>query len=68
MEPITELTTLQVGNKIYAPKLNKDYMIVDYSYSQNFKQMVANLAPTDINDKGFTITFKDLIALNYHVY
>lgn len=68
MKPITELTRLQVGNKIYAPKLAKDYIIVDYHYNEAFKQIVVNLAPIDKNDNGFTICFSDLITLNYHVY
>lgn len=68
MEAITELTTLQLGNKIHAPKLGKDFIIVDYAYNNNFKQMVANLEPTDKNDRGFTITFSDLIELDYQVY
>lgn len=68
MEAITEFTILQVGNKIHAPKLGKDFVIIDYKYNEAYKQMVANLAPTDKNGKGFTITFNDLIILDYHVY
>jgi hypothetical protein len=68
MEVITELTTLQIGNKIHAPKLGKDFIIANYSYNQIFKQMIADLEPTDKNDKSFTITFSDMIELKYQIY
>lgn len=68
MEAITELTTLQVGNKIHAPKLKKDFILADYKYDETFKEMIANLAPIDKIDNGFTIRFSDLIKLEYLVY
>ena len=68
MEAITELTQLQVGNKIYEPKLKKDFVIVDYKYSEIYKEMVGNLEPTEKNDNGFQITLSSLIALEYEVY
>lgn len=68
MEAITELTILQTGNKIHAPELKKDFVIVNYSYNEIFKQMVANLAPVDKNETGFTITLSSMIDLNYYVY
>lgn len=61
MEAISELTTLQVGNKIYAPKLKKDFILVDYQYDQTFKEMTASLVPEDKDGNGFTIRFSDLI-------
>lgn len=68
MEVITELTVLKVGNRIYAPKLNKDFKLVGYSYSQIYKDMLAHLEPEDKNEKGFQITLSNLMALEYEVY
>lgn len=68
MEIITELTTLQVSNRIHAPKLNKDYIITSYRYNEIYKDMLAYLEPIDKNENGFQITFKNLITLKYQVY
>ena len=68
MQTITELTTLLVGNKIHAPKLKKDFILVDYKYNENFKEMIASLSPIDKIGNGFTIRFSDLIKLEYLVY
>lgn len=68
MERITELTTLKIGDKLYSPKLNKNFIVVDYSYNEIFKQMVANLSALEKNERGFTISLKDLIELEYELY
>lgn len=67
MEKINELTTINIGDKIYAPKLNKYFNIVDYVYNDIYKDMLANLAPSNENpkEKGFTATLKSLIELGY---
>lgn len=68
MEVITEFTVLQVGNKIYAPKLKKDYILVDYNYSEIYTDMLAYLEPIDKNEKRFQITLSDMVILEYEVY
>ncbi|NAS30661.1 hypothetical protein GTQ40_06735 [Flavobacteriaceae bacterium R38] len=67
MEKINELTTINIGDKIYAPKLDKYFNIVDYAYDDIFKDMLANLAPSSENteERGFTATLKTLIELGY---
>ncbi len=37
MEVITEFTILKVGNIIYAAKLEKDYILTGYNYSEIYK-------------------------------
>jgi len=68
MIKITELTHLAAGDKIYAPKLNKYFKIVDYSYSNVFTEMLANLAPSNENpnETGFTATLSTIIELDYY--
>ena len=68
MIKITELTHLATGDKIYAPKLNKYFNIVEYSHNDIFKEMLANLAPSKENPKenGFTATLSTLIKLDYY--
>jgi hypothetical protein len=68
MIKITELTDLTTGDKIYAPKLNKYFTIVDFNYNDVFKEMLANLAPSKENPKenGFTATLSTLIDLGYY--
>jgi hypothetical protein len=68
MIKITDLTQLEVGDKIYAPKLDKYFNIVDYSHSNIFREMLANLSPSNENpnEKGFTATLSTLIELNYY--
>lgn len=67
MNRITELTHLVVGDKVYAPKLNKYFSIVDYSHNDIFKEMLANLAPSNENpnENGFTATLSTMIELDY---
>lgn len=68
MIKITELTHLEIGDKIYAPTLNLYFRIVDYSYSGNFKEMLANLAPSNENpnENRFTATLSTMIELDYY--
>jgi hypothetical protein len=67
MSKITELTHLAVGDKIYAPKSNKYFSIVDYSHNDIFEEMLANLAPLNenLNENSFTITLSTMIELDY---
>lgn len=65
MKAITELSELKIGDKIHSPKLNKDFVLVEYAYNEIFKQMIANLSPMEQNESGFTISLKDLIKLGY---
>lgn len=65
MKAITELSVLKIGDKIHSPKLNKDFVLVEYTYNEIFKQMIANLSPMEQNESGFTISLKDLIKLGY---
>jgi hypothetical protein len=68
MKKINELTELREGDIIYAPELDKYFYIVEYGYDMNFKDMHANLVPTNKNpkEKGFTITLKSIISLGYY--
>ena len=68
MNKINELTDLKAGDEIYAPALDKYFYIVEYGYNMNFKDMHANLAPTNENpdENGFTITLKSMISLGYY--
>jgi hypothetical protein len=67
MNKITELTNLTVGDKIYAPKLNKYFIIVEYTYNNTYKDMYANLAPSKENpdEQGFMATRGTIIELDY---
>ncbi len=68
MVRITELTDLATGDKIYAPKLNKYFIIVDYNYNDVFNGMLANLTLSKENPKenGFTAILSTLIELGYY--
>lgn len=68
MTKITELTHLTVGNKIYAPKLDAYFLIVEYSYNDIHKDMYANLSPSkeNPNENGFMATLGTMIELDYY--
>lgn len=68
MTKITKLTHLTVGNKIYAPKLDKYFLIVEYSYNDIHKDMYANLSPSkeNPNENGFMATLGTMIELGYY--
>ncbi|SFZ93351.1 hypothetical protein SAMN05428642_10384 [Flaviramulus basaltis] len=68
MNKITELTELKVGNKIYAPKLDTYYLIVEYSYNDIHKDMYTNLSPSkeNPNENGFMATLSTMIELGYY--
>jgi len=66
MIKIKKNTVLKIGDKIYAPKLNRNYTIVEYNYSAEFEGMLANLAPINQpNENGTTITLEGMADLGY---
>lgn len=69
MKKIDVDTKLLEGDKVYAPKLNKYFQIVDSDFKEIYKEIILNLEPTNKNsrDSGFTIRLSSLISLNYHI-
>ena len=66
---ITELTGLTIGDKIYAPKLDKYFILIEYNYNNTFKDMYANLSPSkeNPNENGFMATLGTMIELDYYI-
>ena len=68
MKLITKMTALKVGDKIYAPVLDKYFIIKEYGYSDIYKDYNANLIPSKENpeEHGFTINLESIIKLGYY--
>ncbi|MFW0737080.1 hypothetical protein [Flavobacterium sp. T12S277] len=46
----------------------KNFILVVYNYSEIYEDMLAYLEPEDKDEKGFQVTLRDLIVLEYQVY
>ena len=67
MEKINELTNLRIGDKVYAPLLDRYFLILTYSYNNTYNEMYANLTPSIENpsENGFQATLVTMIELDY---